>query len=186
MAPKSRLPIVTIVFAAIVVATRAAQLTVPDWYDALARHPGGEPWHAITALIAYDDGWVQFLSIVLGALVLGFIAERRFGALLWVAILVVCGLAGQVIALAWQPEGAGSSVAVAGSLGAVMAWMAWPGTRVPTPARIGPVVVFALGVWLALRHDIHGPPILIGGVIGALSAASGWIRSEPEQPDRGP
>ncbi len=178
MARRLRLPVVTIAFVAVVTVTRGAQLALPGWYDALARHPGGAPWRAVTALIAYDDGWVQFLSIVLGALALGFIAERRFGTRLWAAILIICGLAGQAVALRWQPEGAGSSVAIAGWLGAVMAWMAWPGASIPAPARIGPLVVFALGVWLTLRHDIHGPPILIGGIFGALSATAGWIRSE--------
>ncbi len=186
MALKPRLPAVTLTFVAVVLATRAAQLLVPGWYVALARHPGGGAWRAVTAIVAYDDGWVQFLSILLGALVLGVIAEPRFGSRLWAFILIACGLAGQAIALAWQPEGAGSSVAVAGWLGAVMAWMAWPGTDVPVPARIGPVIVFALAVWLTTRGDIHGPPLLLGGVIGALSAALGWIRSEPHQPGRRP
>jgi rhomboid protease GluP len=177
-------PVVSVAFAAVVLATRATQLVVPGWYDVLARHPGAVAWRSATALIAYDDGWVQFLSIFIGALVLGFIAERRFGPLLWAAILIVCGLAGQVIALFWQPEGAGSSVAVAGWLGAAMAWMAWPATGVPVPARVGPIVVFALGVWLVAVHDIHGPPILIGGVFGALSIAAGWTTSGRAPPPR--
>jgi membrane associated rhomboid family serine protease len=186
MARRPRLPVVTIVFTVVVVITRLAQLVVPGWYDALARHPDGAAWHALTALVAYDDGWVQLLSIFLGGLVLGVVGERRFGSPLWAAILVVCGIVGQAIALAWQPEGAGSSVAVAGWLGALMAWMGWPTTAMPAPARVGPVIVLALAVWLTVRHDIHGPPLLLGCVLGGLFASLGWTRSEPQQPARNP
>jgi rhomboid protease GluP len=166
-----RPPPVTLAFVALVALTRVAELAIPAWYDALARHPGGAPWRAVTALFAYDDGWPQFLAIFLGALVLGAMAERRFGAGPWAAILVLCGLVGQSFGLIWQPEGAGSSVAVAGWLGAAMVWLAWPGSRAPAFARIGPVAVLVLAVWLTLRHDLHGPPILVGAALGAMFLA---------------
>ncbi len=174
--------VATVAILAVVTATRVAQFIVPGWYIALARDPVAPWWRMFTALIAYDDGWVQFLSIFLGALFLGAIAERRYGAVPWAAIFVISGFAGQAFGLFWQPSGAGSSVAVAGLLGAFAAWLAWPDTGVPTPARIGSAMILALGIWLSASRDIHGPPILIGAALGALFLALGWRASEPHQP----
>jgi rhomboid protease GluP len=181
MAPP-RARVATVAILGVVVVTRIAQLAIPGWYAALARDPAAPWWRMFTALFAYDDGWVQFLAIVLGALILGGITERRFGSLLWAAIFVVSGLVGQAFGLVWQPTGAGSSVAVAGLLGAFAAWLAWPVTGVPVPARIGPGAILALGVWLSASRDIHGPPILVGAALGALFLALGRRGSEPHPP----
>lgn len=174
--------VATVAILAVVAATRLAQLAIPGWYAALARDPAAPWWRMFTALFAYDDGWVQFLAILLGTLFLGAITERRYGSAAWAAIFVVAGLAGQAFGLFWQPSGAGSSVAVAGLLGAFAAWLAWPETGVPPPARIGAVVILGLGAWLAWTHDIHGPPILVGAALGALFLALGRRGSEPHPP----
>jgi rhomboid protease GluP len=172
----------TAAFVAVLCVTRAAQVLVPGWYGALARDPAAPWWRMFTALVAYDDGWVQFLSILIGALVLGSIMERRAGSAAWAAILIAAGVCGQAIALAWQPSGAGSSVAVAGWLGAFAAWLAWPATSVPAQARIGGIVIAGLGAWLAWTHDIHGPPILLGLLLGGASFALGVRANEPATP----
>ena len=93
------------------------------------RIAAGEWWRIVTALFAYDDGAVQKLGIVFGALALGIVAERRIGTAEWLIIAFVAGLAGQIVGLWWQPYGAGSSVAVAGLLGATATWLAWPNPR---------------------------------------------------------
>jgi membrane associated rhomboid family serine protease len=182
MPMRPRPPVVTVAFVAAVIATRVAQIAVPGWYDALARDPAAPWWRMFTALIAYDDGWVQFLAIALGALALGVVAERRFGWALWVAILVAAGLLGQACGLVWQPSGAGSSVAVAGWLGAFAAWLAWPGTRMPPQARVGGIVIAVLGAALTCAHDIHGPPILLGLALGGASFALGVRANEAAMP----
>ena len=97
----------------------------------------GEWWRVVTALFAYDDGPVQKLGIVFGVLALGIVAERKIGTVEWLIIAFVSGLAGQIVGLWWQPVGAGSSVAVAGLLGATATWLAWPKTPLPWFARIG-------------------------------------------------
>jgi membrane associated rhomboid family serine protease len=182
LARPPRPPVVTILFAVIVIVTRAAQVLVPGWYDALARDPAAPWWRMFTALVAYDDGWVQFLSILIGALFLGGIAERRYGCAAWTVVLVLAGLCGQAVALAWQPPGAGSSVAVAGWLGAFAAWLAWPSTAVPAQARVGALVIAALGAGLCFSRDIHGPPILLGLLLGGGFLARGVRANEPATP----
>ncbi len=168
---QSRVPPGTAAFITIAVFIAAVQELHPEWVGLAGRDPvafaAGEWWRVITALFAYDDGAVQKLGIVFGALVLGIIAERRLGSVEWLIIAFVCGLFGQIVALWWQPYGAGSSVAVAGWLGATCVWIAWPTTPVPWFARIGPLIVLGLALWLVATRDIHGPPIFLGAAIAA-------------------
>lgn len=176
-----RLPPVTATFLILVFVTRAAQLVIPGWYGALARDPAAPWWRMFTAPFAYDDGWVQFVSIAVGAIVLGWIAERRFGSVVWAVILIVAGLAGQASGLWWQPAGAGSSVAVAGWLGAVGIWLLVPSSRLAPQARLGGVIIIVLGVALVAGRDLHGPPILVGLVLSGLFLITGGRGNEPAQ-----
>jgi rhomboid protease GluP len=184
---QSRIPPGTAAFITIAVFMAAIQELHPAWLGLAERDPeriaAGEWWRVVTALLAYDDGAVQKLGIVFGALVLGIAAERRIGSVEWLIVAFVSGLAGQIAGLWWQPYGAGSSVAVAGLLGATATWLAWPkmpradgergepgasGRLFPWFARIGAVVVFALAVALVVVRDIQGPPIFVGAALAAL------------------
>lgn len=150
----------------------AVQELHPEWLGLAGRDPerfaAGEWWRVVTALFAYDDGAAQKLGIVFGALALGLIAERRIGSAEWLIVAFVSGLAGQIVGLWWQPYGAGSSVAVAGMLGATATWLAWPKTAIPWFARIGAAVILALAVYLLAMRDLHGPPIFVGAALTLL------------------
>ena len=167
-----RFPFVSVAIVAVVLITAAAQAIVPGWYAALARDglatDAGQWWRVITALFAYDTGSAQVLSIVVGVALLGVVGESQFGSLRWLTLFVVAGLFGQLVAVSWQPIGAGSSVAVAGQLGAVAIWAILPATPVPPFARLGPVIVLAGAVALVIHRDIHGPPVLLGAALGFL------------------
>ena len=168
----SRVPPGTAAFITIAVFIAAVQELHPEWLGLAERDPvriaAGEWWRVITALFAYDDGPVQKLGIVFGVLVLGIVAERKIGTVEWLLIAFVSGLAGQIVGLWWQPFGAGSSVAVAGLLGATGVWLAWPKTSLPWFARIGAVVILGLAIYLVAMRDIHGPPIFVGAALCAL------------------
>ncbi len=168
----SRVPPGTAAFITIAVFVAAIQELHPEWLGLAERDPvafaAGEWWRVVTALFAYDDGPVQKLGIVFGVLVLGIVAERKIGSAEWLIIAFLTGLVGQIVALWWQPYGAGSSVAVAGLLGATATWLAWPTTPLPWFARIGSVVVLVLAIGLVVMRDIHGPPIFVGAALTAL------------------
>lgn len=169
---QSRIPPGTAAFITIAVFIAAVQEIHPEWLGLAERDPmrfaAGEWWRVVTALFAYDDGPVQKLGIVFGALVLGLIAERRIGSVEWLVIAFVAGLVGQIVGLWWQPYGAGSSVAVAGMLGATATWLAWPNTGVPWFARIGSALILVLAVALLVMRDLHGPPIFVGAALAAV------------------
>ena len=169
---QSRVPPGTAAFITIAVFIAAVQELHPEWLGLAERDPvafaAGEWWRVVTALFAYDDGPVQKLGIVFGVLVLGIVAERKIGTVEWLIIAFVSGLAGQIVGLWWQPVGAGSSVAVAGLLGATATWLAWPKTQVPWFARTGSVVILGLAIYLVAMRDLHGPPIFVGAALCAL------------------
>jgi len=180
---QSRVPPGTAAFITIAVFIAAIQELHPEWLGLAERDPvafaAGEWWRVVTALFAYDDGAVQKLGIVFAALVLGIIAERKIGTVEWLIIAFVSGLAGQIVGLWWQPVGAGSSVAVAGMLGATAVWLARsnfradgersgsgaPARMLPWLARIGALAVLGLAIYLLAVRDLHGPPILVGAAL---------------------
>ncbi len=187
---QSRVPPGTAAFITVCVFFAAIQELYPEWLALAGRDPArfaaGEWWRIVTALFAYDDGPVQKLGIVFGALVLGILAERKIGSAGWLVIAFVSGLAGQIVGLWWQPVGAGASVAVAGMLGAAATWLVWPKTSraddragergepgasegiLPWFAPVGSVVILALAVGLVIMHDLHGPPVFVGAALAAL------------------
>jgi rhomboid protease GluP len=172
--PGWRIPPATAVIFAVVLIIRLLQWIVPGWYAALARDPSAPWWRVVTALFAYDDGWPQIIAIAAGVLVLGVIGERYFGSWRWLGLFLIAGLVGQLFGLAWQPVGAGSSVAVAGLAGAVaVRWLLRPGIGAPAFARIGPFLILAGGAYLAAVRDIHGPPVFVGAGLAALALLRG-------------
>ena len=167
-----RVPFVTLALIVVVLVAALAQRLWPGWLPALRRDPvafaEGEWWRLPTALFAYDDGAVQIVPIAAGLAILGVIGEPVFGPLRWLAIWCIAGLVGHAVGLWWQPVGAGSSVAVAGLLGAVAAWALLPQTAVPLFARAGPTVVFVGAAILCLLRDIHGPPVFVGAALAMV------------------
>lgn len=190
----SRIPPGTAAIITVAVFIAAVQEVQPEWLGLAQRDAqglaAGEWWRVITALFAFDGGPVQKLGTVFAALALGLLAERRFGMVEWLIVALVSGLAGEVVALWWQPQGASPSLAVAGLLGAVAVWLAWPAARredaqsavlaialarigvgdavFPVVARGAAVFVAVLAVALTVVGDAHGVSIAVGAALGAV------------------
>jgi len=92
------------------------------------------------------------------------LVERLFGACRWLGIYFACGVIGELAGYAWKPVGAGASVAGAGLLGAIAAWLLLE-NRSPQ-ARIGGVIVLVSGTILTVFRDLHGPPMIVGALMG--------------------
>src|SRR5580698_4708358 len=123
---------------------------------ALAHH---EWWRLISPVLINPEGWRQIAVNFSALLVLGVLVERRFGAARWLGIYFTGALVGELAGYAWQPSGGGSSVGVAGLLGAFAAMLA---TAAAPPARAGAVLIGAGALALCYFRDLHGPPILAG------------------------
>jgi len=95
---------------------------------------------------------------------LGFWWNGNFGTWRWIVLYFVSGVTGEIAGYAWQPMGAGASVAGAGLLGAFAVWLILE-NRAPQ-AMTGAVFVLVGAAILTLVRDLHGPPIMIGACMG--------------------
>lgn len=175
-----RWPVVTLAVAALVLVTFAAQSLAPDLLPVLSRDPrmlsSGEVWRAVTALFAQDGGTSGLLFNLFWLLVLGTAAERRFTRAGWLVVYFLGGVAAEFLALAWEPHGAGNSIACFALAGALCSdwregrWRWWR-------AGIGlggSVAAFVL----LLQSDIHGIGFFVGLLIGWVFAARAAVAAD--------
>jgi membrane associated rhomboid family serine protease len=160
-----RLPVVTVVVFVITATTSVLGLLIPGMLAALQRTPqglDGDWWRTVTALFVQDGGVVGTLSNLVFLLVLGVLAEQVLGAWRWLVCYFGAALVGELAGYAWQPRGAGNSVAVCGLAGALTVALL-VGAGVP---RVAPVV---LAYWCgALLGSRWGPGLLLAGVAGGV------------------
>ncbi len=69
----------------------------------------GDWWRVITPLLVQDGGVSGSIFNLVSLLIVGSIAERLWGSRRWLIIFFLGGVLCEVIALAWQPVGAGNS-----------------------------------------------------------------------------
>ena len=166
-------PAATAAVFVVTAATSAVGLAVPAFLDALQRSPDelqGQWWRTVTALFAQDGGVLGTVSNLAFLALLGVLAERLVGPRWWLVAYFGAGLAGELAGYAWQPTGAGNSVAVCGLAGLlIVALLA--GTRLP---RLAPMaLLWWCGALLAARWGT-GPLLAgIGGAV-AVQAARPW------------
>jgi len=164
---RSRLPVTTASIFAITAAATTLQYFFPllplfeRQPDALARH---EYWRLITPIFFHREGWRQIMFDFSALAVVGTFVERIFGGRRWLVLYFAAGVSGEIAGFAWKPLGAGSSVAICGLLGALAAWL----LRNPRPmqSRFGGIVILVGAVILTALRDLHGPPLLVGIVLG--------------------
>ncbi len=166
--PYRRWPWLTLMVMLLIGATYALTVARPELLPLLSRDPrmvsAGELWRAVTALFAQDGGTAGLIFNLFWLLVLGTTAERRFTRRSWLAIYFLGGIATEFAALAWQPHGAGNSVACMALAGALCSdwregrWRWWR-------AGFG-LAGSAAAAALLWNDDIHGIGFAAGLVIG--------------------
>ena len=167
-----RWPIATMSILAVTAVPTVLQFPFPAVRRALWRDPdalaAGQWWRLVTALFIQIDLWWQILIVFAFIAGIGAVAERLFGPGRWLLLYLTCGVVGQAFGFWWQPYDAGASVAGAGLLGAVCAWLLSPAGPSLARVRIWGVVWPVAGLVLTVMGDIHGPPLLLGFGLGAL------------------
>ena len=153
----------------------ALQLRNPILLEHLARAPAiikqGQLWRGVTALFVQDGSLAGGIFNLVLLASIGPIAERCLGPLRWAIAYLGGGAMTELAALAWQPHGAGNSIAcfaLAGTL--VVTGLAGRRGWLPLAAALAGTAGAAV---LLGRQDIHG----IGFVVGmAIGAAVIWFR----------
>jgi rhomboid protease GluP len=77
-------------------------------------------------------------------------------------LYLLCGLTGEIAGYFWEPYNAGMSVAGAGLLGSLAAWVIL--SAPPWQVKLGAGFIVLGAVILICISDIHGPPILGGWI----------------------
>jgi hypothetical protein len=156
---------VTAVLTCVVAVSSVVGLLAPAVLHTLerdtARIQAGEVWRLVTALFQQDGGLPGTIANIVALLVIGSVAEHLFGSLRTAGIFAGVGVLAQVPALAWQPTGAGNSVANFGLAGAVALYVLLDGAR-PRPAMAAALVTMLVGLGLTVLADVHGPAVLLG------------------------
>jgi len=158
-------PVLTLVVVAITVVTSAIVVASPTALAHLERTPAGsngEWWRTLTSLFTQDSAGGA-ASNLLFMLALGVVAEQVTTRWRWLAAYLVAGIVGELVGYAWQPTGAGNSVAVCG-LAAVVTVACWRrDERLPI---YGPM---ALVLWDAVLLSTWSWPAAIVGGVAAMA-----------------
>ncbi|MGH3796487.1 MAG: rhomboid family intramembrane serine protease [Pseudonocardiaceae bacterium] len=162
-----RVPLVTGIVFTITVATSVLQFAIPGMLAALARNPQGLHgawWRTLTALFVQDGGVPGTLSNLAFLLFIGVLAEQVLGSWRWLVCYFGAGLAGALVAYAWQPYGAGNSIAICGLAGALTVALLLGDQRAP-----GLTPLFLMYWCGALLGTLFWPGVLLGVAGGVLA-----------------
>jgi len=163
-------PGVTLSVFAMVAIGYAVQCAFPPMLGLLARDPRmlhqGEIWRVFTALFVQDGGLAGALFNLTTLLLLGTISERWFGPVRWLVLYFGGGMIVEWLALAWQPHGAGNSIACFALAGA-MVFDATRERRTPLQAGLA-LGGLSAGIALLAIRDIHGLAYATGVIIAAI------------------
>jgi membrane associated rhomboid family serine protease len=158
-----RLSVGTLLLGAVML---ALQLRYPilEWLSRAPALVEGQVWRAVTALFVQDGGLAGGVFNLVLLLAIGPLAETRIGARRWAVAYFGGGILAEFLALAWQPHGAGNSIACFALAGALIVTGA-ARRRGWLPIGLVAVAAAAAFVLLAVR-DIHGLGLLAGAGIG--------------------
>jgi len=164
-----RWPLLTISIVVITGIFTSVQFIYPPLLFALRRTPGAlsqhEWWRLITPILVHDGGWRQIAFNFPATLIAGAIVERFYTRGEWLGLYLLGAVVGELAGFAWQPDGAGNSVAGAGLLGGIAVWLLCLKLM---PARVGASILLGGALVLTLLRDLHGPPLLAGACAGAI------------------
>jgi membrane associated rhomboid family serine protease len=140
------------------------------------RFLAGDWWRIITPLFVQDGGLSGTLFNLVSLLLVGTVAEKLWGSQRWLILFFLGSIFSELIAFAWQPIGAGNSVANF-SLAASIAVLCL--TLNPSPVmRITSILALGAGLLLLFLMDIHGPAMIIGAGLALIMIWSDRHRFE--------
>ena len=163
-----RFPIVALVSTTVIGIPSLLQFAFPSIGIALSRQPSlelhGQWWRVLTAIAAQDGGLIGAIFNLLVVAAVVTLSERAWGRWRTVVLFLAPSIVLNVLAVAWNAAGGGSSFASDGLLLSMCA------LGVLTPRR--PLIIvcagiaIAAGVVLVVANDAHGVAMLLGAALG--------------------
>jgi rhomboid protease GluP len=168
---KHSLPVATFLIIGVTGLITGVQFVFPEVLADFRRNPealrAGEWWRMVTPLFVQWAGWPHACANGAGAVFLCPLAERFYSKRI-LALYFVPGILGEIFAYQWAPDGAGSSLGLAGVLGSLFAFTFFRRSEVSESARMFPVLGIAGAIAMCFNQDTHGPPILIGVLLASI------------------
>ena len=130
------------------------------------RFLAGDWWRLVTSLFVQDGGVSGSIFNLVSLLFVGMIAERLWGGRRWLIIFFAGGILSQLVAFAWQPIGAGNSVANFSLAASVAAFCLT--LDAPRVVKIAAALALGAGLILLFLKDIHGAAMLFGALIACF------------------
>ena len=170
-----RLPWLTIAACILLAACFIAQVDVPNLFSQVERNGWairtGQGYRLFTALWFQDGGIGGGAFNIATLAILGSLAEQVLDKTEWLSIYLVGALSTEIVALSWQPTGAGNSIGYMSLAGALLALALCQ--RANGPTKIVAVLGLGAGVLLCLVKDIHGAATLIGCAVLLMARWTG-------------
>ncbi len=142
----------------------------------------GQAWRLFTAMFLHFG--ILHLALNMWALLgMGPLVERLLGSARYALLYVLAGLGGSIASVAWNPgvNSAGASGAIFGVMGALLALMVNPKTRIPPSVaaaqRNSALLFIAYNVFNGLAHQGIDNAAHLGGL--ASGFALGWMFALP-------
>lgn len=169
-----RFPLVTAVVFGATAAGAIAQAAVPGLLAALERAPAGlhgEWWRLVTALVVQDGGVFGAASNLFFLALVGAVAEQVLSRTWWVVQYVGTGLAAELVGYAWQPVGAGNSIAICGLTGGVAVAL-WRRTGSAPPWTPPLLVIWCAALIATISSAVSVVAIVVGAIATGLTSAA--------------
>ena len=164
-------PIVAILIIGVTALITGLQFPFPEVLADCRRNQeallAGEWWRMVTPLFVQAFGWWQCCINGLTAAILCPLAERFYGRRL-LLLYFIPGISSEIFAYFWSPDGAGSSLGIAGVVGALFAVIFFGRSEIFKPARIYSIFGIVGAAALSFSRDNNGPPKLIGFVLARV------------------
>ena len=164
-------PVIAIAIIGFTAVVTGLQFVFPEVLNALQRNReallAGEWWRTVTPLFVQVYGWWHACVNGVAAIFLCPLAERLYGKRLLI-LYFVPGMLGEIIAYFWKPNGAGSSLGIAGVMGALFAYTFLQRQMLSRSSRLFAICGIAGGAVQCAARDIHGPPILLGVLLASV------------------
>jgi membrane associated rhomboid family serine protease len=141
----SRVPYATLLLTLAIAIPTILQFFFPSLLPMLerdyTRFLAGDWWRILTPLFVQDGGVSGSIFNVVSLVLVGSIAERLWGSQRWLITFFAGGILSEMIGFAWQPVGAGNSVANFGLAASIAVFCL--AINAPRAARV--TAILALG-----------------------------------------
>jgi hypothetical protein len=183
-----RFPFVALTVTVLVGIPSLLQFAYPALGDALRRDPpltlqDGQWWRVLTSVLAQDGGLLAAIFNLVVVAAVTVLGEWIWGRWRMLVLFVLPSIALNMLALAWNAPGGGSSFASDGLLMSICGLGLVVSRQVVV--RICTIAALVIGVVLVALDDAHGVAMLLGAALGVGLALAGY-RYRRARPSRAP